>query len=67
MRTLEAWRQELSPEARAALQAVIDAQRGDPDDLDARDELLDAFLLMLSEEQLAAFSRLLRELTEVVH
>jgi hypothetical protein len=67
MKTLQAWRRELSAEARAALQDVIDAQRSDLDDLATRDALLDAFMLMLNEEQLAAFSRLLRELTEVVH
>jgi len=67
MKTLQSWRQEIPAEARAALQELIDVQRNDPDDLAARDELLDAFMSLLSEEQLTAFSRLLRQLTEVVH
>jgi hypothetical protein len=67
VKTLQAWRQELSADARRALQDLIDTQRDDPDDLAARDGLLDAFMLMLTEDQLAAFSRLLRQLTEVVH
>lgn len=68
MKALNHWRQQdLAPQARAALRDLIQAQRDDPPDQANCDTLLEAFMAMLSEEQLAAFSRLLRELTEVVH
>jgi DNA-binding MarR family transcriptional regulator len=68
VKALKHWRQQdLTPEVRAALRELIEAQRDFPEDQGARDALLERFMSMLSEEQLSAFSRLLRDLTEVVH
>ena len=68
MKALEKWRQQdLTAHSRACLQELLDAQRAEPDDHDTRDALLEAFMATLTEEQLRAFTRLLREMTEVVH
>ncbi|MFU8814869.1 MAG: hypothetical protein ACNA7W_05970 [Pseudomonadales bacterium] len=68
MKALEKWRQQdLTARSRACLQELLDAQRAEPDDLDTRDALLEVFMATLTEEQLQAFTRLLREMTEVVH
>ena len=68
VKALENWQQQdLAPESRARLRELIDVQRHDPDDHDRRDALLEAFLFTLSEHQLIAFARLLREMTEQVH
>lgn len=67
-KTLESWRQQdLSPDACAKLNDLIELQRLDPDDLAGRDALLDEFMAHLTEDQLVVFVRLLRELTEQVH
>jgi hypothetical protein len=68
MNALDYWRQQdLAPRVRAALRELIEAQRTDPEDQVTCEALLEAFMRMLTEDQLSAFSRLLRELTEVVH
>jgi hypothetical protein len=68
LKALAHWRQQdLTPQVRAALRELIEAQRNEPADKATCDALLEAFMALLSEEQLSAFSRLLRELTEVVH
>jgi hypothetical protein len=68
VKALETWRQqELTPLSRAALCELIEAQRSDPDDHATRDALLDCFMETLTEGQLVVFSRLLRELTELIH
>jgi len=68
MRALENWRlQDLADDSRAILRELLEAQRAEPDDHATRDLLLDAFMATLTETQLQAFTRLLRELTEVVH
>lgn len=67
MKVLDVWQQQdLSAESREKLRDLIDAQRYAPDHAD-RDELLEAFMATLSESQLVAFARLVRELTEQVH
>lgn len=68
MRALDNWRlQDLADDSRAILQELLHTQRAEPDDHATRDLLLEAFMATLTEPQLRAFTRLLRELTEVVH